>query len=304
MVVTAPLWLVVGLCVDIAGGRRQLPSVRLATYATFVLVAEVFVAALALVLWVVFLGGHRDGRRIYTAVQSWWVRILFAVARPLLGVQLRVDQPPDWPEGNAIVLSRHTNLADALLPGHLLLNSVERPVHYVLKRELRWLPSIDIYGHWLGNFFVSRGADTEHELEGIRALSASAEPDAGLVIFPEGTYATRARRAKIVASFHTAGKDDLATYAEGLGELLPPKNAGTLALLDGQSAAPIVVLGHTGFDGLAEPGGLRRLIPLQQPVHVSWWLHDRAAIESHPGGPTEWLRDTWQQLDKWVAADR
>lgn len=287
-----------------AGKQRQLPTARLAAYATFVLLIEVLVAVLAILLWIVFLGGYRDGRGAYIAVQTWWVRVLFGVARPLLGVELNVDQPPDWPDGNVVVLSRHTNLADALLPAHLLLNTVERPIHYVLKRELRWLPSIDIYGHWLGNFFVSRGTGTEHELKGIRTLSATAEPDAGLVIFPEGTYATRARRAKIVASFRAAGKDDLADYAEELAALLPPKNAGTLALLNGQPTAPVIVIGHTGFDGLAEPGGLRRLIPLQRPVHVSWWLHSRDDVDSHPGGSTEWLRDTWQQLDQWVIEQR
>ncbi len=187
-----------------------------------------------------------------------------------------------------------------MLPAQLLLNIVGRPTHYVLKRELRWLPSVDIYGHWLGNFFVSRGRDTEHELAGIRALATAAEPEAGLVIFPEGTYATEARKARIESSFRSAGHDELADYAAGLSTLLPPKAAGTLALLESQPAAPVVVIGHSGFDGLSEPGALRRLIPLQRTIHVSWWLHGRDEIDSYAGGPTGWLRDTWQQLDAWV----
>ncbi len=85
MVVGAPLWVVIGTGVDLATKRPRLPSVRLAAYATFVLLTELVVAVLALTLWIVSLGGYRNLWSVYSSVQAWWVRCLFGVARPLLG---------------------------------------------------------------------------------------------------------------------------------------------------------------------------------------------------------------------------
>ncbi len=53
--------------------------------------------------------------------------------------------------------------------GYLL----QRPAQYVLKRELRWFPSFDLFGPPLGNYFVNRNGNTDSELDHLRGLLGS-----------------------------------------------------------------------------------------------------------------------------------
>ncbi|MEZ5341768.1 MAG: 1-acyl-sn-glycerol-3-phosphate acyltransferase [Acidimicrobiales bacterium] len=302
MSVTFPVWLPLVVVFDLLTVGRRLPAARLMVFTTYFALCEMFAIVTAIGLWVVSGFGRLRLRSAYVWIQATWLWWLMLGARALLGVRVEGTGPLPLPSGNVVVLSRHTSLADTVLPGHLLLKLSSRSAHYVLKRELQWLPSLDLYGHRLGNLFVVRGGNTEHELQLINDLGVQAAPDAGLVIFPEGTFNTVAKRAQVVASLRSSGRDDLADYAASLRHLLPPKPAGTLALLDSQPTADVVVLGHIGLDGLSEPGALRAMLPLSEPVRLQWWTHSRQEVDNYPGGPEAWLRDRWVELDEWIAA--
>jgi hypothetical protein len=88
--------------------------------------------------------------------------------------------------------------------------------------------------------------------------------------------------------------------AEQLRALLPPKPAGTLALLGGRPEADVVVVGHVGLEGVAQLRGLRRRLPLTEPVVVRWWTHRRHELPADEAGLAAWLHHRWEELDHWV----
>lgn len=303
LVLTLPLWLAIAVVVDLATRHFRLPTVRLFAFATYFGICELIAMVTALVLWLASLFGHFPLIGAHSAVEACWVRWLVRGARPTLGVRLELEEPLQLPSETIIFLSRHTSLPDAVLPAQVLLNIAKRPIHYVFKRELRRLPTLDIYGHRLANYFVARGSDTDREIAGVFALGSAAIPGSGLVIFPEGTYATQKHRTRVESSLRAAGKLEVADYAASLHVLLPPKPAGALALLEAQPTAPVCIFGHTGLDGLSEKGALRNRIPLQEPVRMKIWIEDRETIEKYPTGRVGWLQDRWSELDRWVEAE-
>lgn len=305
--VLAPVWIVVSAVVDLAGGLRRLPTLRLCGFLLVFLVHDVVGIVTGTALWVSGRFGRRLNSNAHRRVQGWWGNSLLEWGRRLLGVHLRFDDLGTLPTGDFILLSRHASMADAVIPVSIVIKRMDRYIHYVLKRELRWVPSLDLFGGRLGNHFVARGADTDAEEAAIEAMAANAQPKSALVIFPEGTYATPATRTRVLESLRKRGEDHVVAYAETLKNLLPPKPAGTLAMLRGRPDADVVIIGHVGLEGVAELKGLRQRLPLPHPVQIKWWVHRRADLPTDEDKLTEWLTDRWTELDQWVSevlADR
>jgi 1-acyl-sn-glycerol-3-phosphate acyltransferase len=300
----APIWVVVSIVVDLAAGLRRLPTVRLCGFLLVYLSYELVGMVSAAWLWLRGSAGRSLDVEKHRAIQGWWASGLLSWAGRLLGVQLDSDDPAKLPSGPFIVLSRHASMVDAVIPAAVITGRLRRYVHYVLKRELRWDPSIDVFGTRLGNYFVARGGKTEDEEAGIAELGRSALPDSALVIFPEGTYATPKNRERVLRSLKRLGDQSLVERAEALKALLPPKPAGTLALLGSQPTADVVVVGHVGLEGVAELAGLRKRLPLSNPVVVRWWVHRRSDLPTGEDGLTQWLADRWLELDRWVVETR
>lgn len=297
-----PLILVVGAVYDLATRRFELPTVRLALLGVVYLIHEVvgIVGAFTLLLRGSF-RVPRDHERLRKR-QGWLMASLLSWARRLLAVDLDLPNLADTPQGNTIVLSRHASMVDAVLPGHIFLSQPNRSVHYVIKNELLNSPIFDIYGLALENHFVARSSDkTNQDVDAIERLAANARPSSALVIFPEGTYASKKNRERIAASLKRKGETVALALAEELSTLLPPKPAGTLALLRHQPDATVLIVGHVGLEGVTEFSGLRTHLPSRQPIKVRWWEHAVADLPADDEGRVAWLQDQWKRLDSWVA---
>lgn len=301
-VLTCPLWIPLALVVDLVGGLGRLPTLRLGTYLGVYLVHDLASTSVAAWLWLRGRFRGRFDRDGYRALQGWWASSLLRWAERLLGIRLEQPDTTALPTATFVMVSRHASMADAIVPAALVAGSMGRFVHYVLKRELRWDPAIDIVGSRLGNHFVARGGDTPAESSAIERLARAAEPDSVLVIFPEGTYATAQSRRRVLESLRRRGEDGAAAAAERLAHLLPPKPAGTLAMLRGQPAADVVVLGHAGLEGVAQLRGLRRRLPLREPVRVRTWHHRRTELPTDEDELAAWLQERWEELDRWVGS--
>ncbi len=311
LVLTSPVWLVGGALVDLMTGLRRLPTVRLGLFAVVYLAHEWAGVAAAGALWI------RERFRAmvlrqqlhpvatthpYRRIQGWWASSLLRWAGRLVGLRLELPDPTTLPTDSFILLSRHASMVDAILPADVVTKRLGRFAHYVIKAELRWVPNLDLFGHRLGNYFVARDADGDREAAAISRFARTALPDSALVIFPEGTYATPSTRARVIASLERRGDTPLAAYARSLQHLLPPKPAGTLALLAEQPHLDVVVLGHVGLEGVAHLTGLRRRLPLERPVVVDWWRFPRSDIPVDESSRIAWLNDRWRTLDAWVAS--
>lgn len=298
-IVLTPVALVYSLFSDLRGGRKALPTFRLWIFTIIYILHEWTVIPLAGALWLRGGFGRSLDLAMHSRIQGRWVGSLLRWAGRVLDVAVEWPEHDTFPDGKVVVLSRHASMIDAVLPAHLFPTQLGRPVHYVLKRELMWLPSLDIFGHRLGNHFVDRAGDTEREVASIIELIETAEEDAGIVIFPEGTYATPDTRAKVIASLERRDDTELVEFAKQLEYLLPPKPAGALALL--QRAENVIIFGHIGLEGVAEFKGLRHNLPANRPILTKAWPFHIADLPDLDDARIEWLREQWLALDAWVS---
>lgn len=298
-IVLTPIALLYSLVSDLRGGRTGLPTFRLWIFTIIFVVHEWIVIFLSGLLWLRGGFGRSIDLTLHSQIQGRWVGSLLRWAGRLLNVSVEWPDSESFPDGKIVVLGRHASMIDAVIPAHLFPSRLGRPVHYVLKRELMWLPSIDIFGHRLGNHFVDRNGDTDQEVAAIVELVENAEQDAGIVIFPEGTYATPGTRRKVLASLERRGDAELIKLANQLTYLLPPKPAGAIALL--QRVEDVVIFGHIGLEGVAEFKGLRRNLPATHPILTRAWTFHVADLPDLDDARVEWLRERWIALDAWVA---
>ncbi len=306
IVITAlsPILAIGALVFDLATRRTDLPAVRIVILAVVYLSHEIVGLLAAVPAWLI--GGIGPNRSLHAdqRMQAWLIASLLRWAKRVMAVNIDLPEPLEMPDGHVVVLSRHASMVDAVLPALIFTELLRRPVHYVIKKELTNSPIFDIYGHRLDNHFVDRDGDTERETSAIAAMSSRARPESGIVIFPEGTYATEANRGRVRASLERKGDSEALTLANQLRTLLPPRTAGTLALLRERTAGAVVVLGHVGLEGMAELSGLRRHLPATAPVTVQWWCHQLADLPTTDAGREGWLHEQWRLLDQWVGDQR
>jgi 1-acyl-sn-glycerol-3-phosphate acyltransferase len=299
LVAMLPVWLPMGSIIDLVRGRRRLPIVRLLAFATCWAWLEVIGVTVAAGLWIV---GQRRNQRAHFALQRWWAARLMGALRATTGIRVEAAEAAELSPGPAIMLCRHASLADSLLSAWVVTSKARMNPRYVLKRELLSDPCLDVVGNRLPNYFLDRQAsDSATELAALRTLSAGLQKDQVAVIFPEGTRASASKRERALQKIGERDPDRARRLA-GMQHLLPPRPAGSQALVDGCPAADIIIAWHVGFDGLDTFGGiLRRLAHRPLPVQFHARRVPRAEV---PGGEdfTRWLDDAWLQSDRAVDA--
>ena len=308
-IAAAPLWLTLGAIVDVARGRGAL-VLRVALFLTIYLSCEMLgiLASGGLFVW----GGvtrpvPERWRDVHFRLEAWWGDMLFraAVLSLDLRVELELEDGVDLGRGPFLLLGRHASLADSLLAAALVSRPHAMHLRYVLKRELLWGPCLDIVGHRLPNAFVDRGSELpEAERERVAALGRDLGPHDGVLIYPEGTRFSAAKRARVIARLAEDGETERWKYASSLACVLPPRPGGTLALLESAPEADVVVCSHTGMEDAASPAALWSGAAMHQMVRVQLRRVPRSAIPSAPEPAIAWLDDEWRRVDEWVSANR
>lgn len=232
-------------------------------------------------------------------LQAVWARWNLNALCRLFSIELSIEGRDNAKRGPIILLSRHASLVDTLLPAHLVANPNRLRLRYVLKRELLFDPALDIAGNRLPNYFVDRsGEHSAGEIAAIGDLARDLEENEGVLIYPEGTRFSEEKRKRYVARITRHG-GALGRLAAGFNTVLPPRAAGTLALLE-VSDADIVVLAHHGLEGLATvrdiwAGGL-----VGTTIQVAMWRISRSALPTDRNDQVEWLFEVWRAVDEWV----
>ena len=301
----APVALAIAVMVDL--GRwliRRTPfmSVRLYLFGVMYLTAELAGTVALGAIWAATLGGRH--RRTYIeatyAVQRMWTSVLLRSASTLFGLRISVDNSEAVQEGPLIVLARHASIVDNLLPAHLIAGDAGLRLRYVLKKELLRDPCLDIAGSRLPNYFVDRTTeDRSRELSQIRALAEGLTDRDAVLIFPEGTRFTPARKRRAIASLEASSSPFLAR-AQQLRHVLPPKLGGVAALLQAAPTTDVVVLGHHGLEGFARVGDLWRQADPRREIRVRFWRHSARSIPSSREGRADWLFEQWAAVDEWI----
>jgi 1-acyl-sn-glycerol-3-phosphate acyltransferase len=297
LVLLAPLWLPVAAIFDLARGRTRLPTTRLLLFALCWSWLELAGVAAAAGLWMI---GQRRNRRAHYALQRWWAEQLMRALTATTGLRIEAADADSMSPGPVVLLCRHASLADSLLSAWIITTKLGMHPRYVLKRELLLDPCLDIVGNRLPNHFLDREAtDSTAELAAIAALGVGLASDDVAVIFPEGTRAAPAKRAKALARL--AERDPVRSQRLApLEHLLPPRPAGSQALVDGCPGADVVIGWHVGFDGLDTFGGiLRHLSRTPPPVRFQSVRIPRVDVPTGDGF-VEWLDQQWLAADRAV----
>ncbi|MGB8860373.1 MAG: 1-acyl-sn-glycerol-3-phosphate acyltransferase [Ilumatobacteraceae bacterium] len=299
LVALAPFWLPIAIAADLARGRTRLPTARLLWFAACWTWLEIVGVACAAGLW---LTGRRRNEHLHFALQRWWANRLMGALQLTTGIRVEAADASCLAPGPAIMLCRHASLADSLLSAWVVTSTARMNPRYVLKKELLSDPCLDIVGNRLPNHFLDRqAADSTAELDALRTLSAGLTGDQVAIIFPEGTRSAPKKRERALERIRERDPARAERMAH-LQHLLPPRPAGSQALLEGCPQADVIVAWHVGFDGLDTFAGiLRHLARTPVPVQFHARRIPRADV---PTGDafTRWLDDQWLQSDRAVHA--
>lgn len=304
VVVTLPLTVLVAAAFDVVLRRWGFGTVRLIAFVAWYLVVSVVVQVVGLVTWLATGFGTRSQTDRAMAMHYWiiviWITQMRWALRVLLGLRIEVDHP-EFAHPPAVIVARHTSLADVFVPTGLALDAGAW-IRVVLTSGLVYEPSLDLFGHRTPQYFIERGAkDMRREVEALVRLTDHFDERTALVIFPEGGLYRPERMAQVIASLE---RKDPAQAARGreLRHLLPPKSVGFSALLDGAAGADVVVIGHVGFHQLTDGRTIWRSVPLAEPARVTVRRFARAEIPDDAEGRKQWLNDRWDEMDDWIAA--
>ncbi|MDJ0770231.1 MAG: 1-acyl-sn-glycerol-3-phosphate acyltransferase [Ilumatobacter sp.] len=294
-----PVWLPLALVLDALRLRFRFPLARLLAFA--VCWCWIETAGVHATAWLWLTGRAGDAGAHYR-LMGWWAGALMNAIRVTTRIEPQVVGAEALEGGNAIVLARHVSLADSLLSGWATATVCGLWPRYVLKKELLYDPSLDIVGLRIPNHFLDRTAtDADAELDALRRLAAGVGPDVVAVIFPEGTRSNDQKRARALEKIEESDPERAARLA-GLRRLLPPRAAGTTALIDGAPDADLVLAWHTGFDGLDTFSGM--ISKLASPLPPVRFVTTRVPRSEVPDGAAfpRWLDDRWLELDAAVDA--
>jgi 1-acyl-sn-glycerol-3-phosphate acyltransferase len=297
LVLGSPVWLPVLALVDIVRRKWRFPLVRFAAFGMLWAWLETLGLIAAAVL---FLLGQAGNHNLNYKLQAWWTRNVVRALRVTVGVQIEVEGFTELGSGPFVALCRHASLADSVMSAWVLADHAGLKPRYVLKKELRLDPCLDVVGHRLPNYFIDRtSANIASELQGIEQMAAGLATNEVAVIFPEGSRANSKKRARALTKLENRSPERAARL-QGLQHLLPPKPAGAAALLSAVPSANVITMWHSGFDGLDTFKGIvHHLARRAIRVHVKITEHHRSTVASGEAF-VEWLDTQWLAMDEAV----
>lgn len=303
----SPLWLPLAMVVD--GVRRNRgAALRSGALVAVYLSCEIMGIAASAGLW-----AWKSIRRIETErwmelhfrLQAWWGSALFRAVVWLFGLRLAVESDADLGRGPYLLFLRHASTGDTLLASALVSRPHGLRLRYVLKQELLWDPCLDIVGNRLPNVFVDRFSDdSAQEVRRVQALARDLGPRDGILIYPEGTRFSAAKRQRVLDRFHQKGDAKMLEYARSLKFVLPPRSGGALGLLEEAPGADVVVCAHTGFEGSASLARIWKGALVHQAIRIRFHRIPRGEIPTGREARIAWLREEWQRVDAWVGSHR
>jgi 1-acyl-sn-glycerol-3-phosphate acyltransferase len=302
-----PLVLVVAAAIDLVR-RRPFLLVRF-HLAVVGVVAWHCVGLLALGLWWIVGKSLRLSldrwRHFHRALESWWADKALGIATLVYRTRFVVEDAHVVKPGPVVVLCRHASTLDTVLPLRVLgRGPVAMILRIVKKRELLWDPCVDLMSHRLPRALVRRGSiAVGRELRRLVRLCDGMDADDAVVIYPEGTRFTPAKRAEIIARLSSKRPEEAARAAR-LRHVLPIRPAGTLALLDAQPEIDVVFCAHTGLEGASRLDDLVAGSLLDCVVRVKFWRVPRAEVPVVDSERIAWLGEWWERVDAWIAANQ
>jgi len=303
-IAATPLWLAAAAVVDLWRGKGAI-AIRCAAMLTVYLSCEVIgiLAAGGLWLWKrLFRVDPERWLDVHFRLEAWWGATLFRAVVTIFGLRVIVRDRARLGRGPYLLLVRHASAGDTLLASALVSRPFGMRLRYVLKRELLWDPSLDLVGHRIPNAFIDRAGDEAGaEARRVQELARGLGLGDGVLIYPEGTRFSEAKRQRLLERLRERGDVKLLEYARSLSHVLPPRPGGTLALLDAAPSVDVVICAHTGFEGTASLRDVWNGALLRREVTVEFRRVPRAEVPTGRADRIAWLQDEWRRVASFVA---
>lgn len=298
LLISLPVWLPLMFVTDLVRAKWRFPLIRFASFGLLWSWLESLGILAAGVLW---LTGLAKNQRANYALQKLWTRGVVGALSLTVGLRIDVEGVEDLGEGPFIALCRHASLADSVMSAWVFAARAHLRPRYVLKKELKLDPCLDVVGHRLPNYFLNRqSANVASELQGIEQMATGLGASDIAVIFPEGTRANDTKRVRILERLRVKSPDR-AQRLEGLRYLMAPKTAGVAALLAAVPNAKVITMWHAGFDGMDSFRGIvKHLAKSAVRVQVKVTEHQRLTVASGEAF-VAWLDEQWIAMDAAVA---
>lgn len=302
-----PTMSVLALAIDGVRRAGHLATLRCTLGLTLYFVCEAVGIIASFVLWVA--DGLWPGATVDRTVtwnlrlQRVWARTLFGGAIRLFSMRVEVTGADSVREGPLFLFCRHASTLDTLLPAVFASQPHKLRLAHVMKRELLWDPCLDIVGQRTRNAFVRRGSDErDKEIALLRQLAAAIGEHDGVLLFPEGTRFSPAKRERALT--HLAATQQSARLArmQRLHHVLPPRRGGALALLEARPDVDVAFLAHVGFEDTASLNDIWKGNLIGRTIRLCFWRVPGAEIPQSTEDRVKWLDAQWEHVDAWVAA--
>ncbi len=286
----------------VAGMLSLLPALRGALPTLAFLVGYLWCESAGIVaacwLWV----RHRELEAFLAAnhrLQCWWSSALKRLAETLFRLEFHVSGSDALEGTAALMLPRHASIADTVIPIVFYAIPSRVRLRYVLKRELLLDPCLDLVGNRLPNYFVDRGGqDSERARRGVFELVAGLRGDEGLLLYPEGTRFTAAKRSGLQRRY--ADNTEMLAQLARWEVLLPPRLGGFLAMLEANPGRDLVFCAHTGFEGSSHFSTLVNGSWMRARIGIHFWRVPFAAIPATRQARIDFVFDQWDRMQQTV----
>lgn len=299
----SPIWIALAIVVDLIRQSRGV-ALRSAAVVTVYLSCEVIGLFAGAALWIWRWVGGLDSERwtdLHFRLESWWGSTIFRSIVLLFGLRLKLEGEQALASGPYLLLVRHASAGDTLLASMFVSQTHGIRLRYVLKRELLWDPCLDIVGNRLPNVFVDRFSnDSAREVRRVQELARGLGPRDGILIYPEGSRFTNAKRSRAIDRFEQSGDTGMFDYTSSLKFVLPPRPGGVLGLLDAAPEVDVVICAHTGFEGAASLAQIWNGALLNRELRVQFRRIPREKIPTDGAARVLWIFAEWRKVDAFV----
>ncbi|HPH64569.1 MAG TPA: 1-acyl-sn-glycerol-3-phosphate acyltransferase [Kofleriaceae bacterium] len=250
-----------------------------------------------------FGSNYERNNRLSMRCEGYWADWNVRAQGWVYGIKYHVEGSELLRNGPTLLLVRHTSINDTILPIGLITYPHGVRLRIVLKAELIYAAIVDAIGHRLPVAFIKRSGASKKELDAIRMAGTNMHSEETVMIFPEGTRFTDAKRRALMEKI---GDRDtkLAGRARELTHVLPLRLGGTNALIEAAPTADIVICAHTGYENTEQlkdfvNGGLYKA-----NVRVKFWRIPAAQIPRDLDERAEFLHQEWRKVNDFVASYR
>lgn len=290
---------------DLLRGRRAMPLLRFHAYIFSVLFIQCLGLLLLQISWFysLFMSPERRAQ-VHLNVEIFFIPKTIALAEIIYGMKIELEDIDCCKPGPILLFSRHASILDTILPIKLLGQAHGMGMRIVQKAELLWNPVVDVASHRMPRAFVKRGTgNAEGQAVHMQHLLKGITQNQALVVFPEGSRFSPAKKARIVEKLEQSNPV-AAERAKELEHVLPARPAGSFALIEARPDIDVVFLAHTGLEGANTLQDFVSGALYKKKLKMKFWRVPASEIPRDTEARTEWLHKEWTKLDRWVAENR